>query len=317
MLPRRTARCWSMSSGSSRARRCRSSSGRSCGRTRRSAGPRRGRRARPDRLRRRVDSRRSSRRSAPTGGSSCSSRSRPTRPELPERTAALERCARPPRRRAVAAFTSTDRAADLARLAAEQDAELLVVDTLPDGAARGGAVRRRARAARRAPSTPEGPVLVPFGGGRRGVGRARARRLARARARRCRCSCSASRPAAGRRDASRMLASASLALQRFTGIVAEPVIVAPGVDGILAEQGAVIVASLPDGELDATRSALVERARGARAARARRPPSRRPRPGADADPLQLVACGPLGAALHADRPALPFFAPRCCHHSYA
>jgi hypothetical protein len=62
------------------------------------------------------------------------------------------------------------------------------------------------------------------------------------------------------RDASRMLASASLALQRFTGSVAEPAIVAAGADGILAEGGAAIVASLPDGGLDATRATLAERA---------------------------------------------------------
>jgi len=63
------------------------------------------------------------------------------------------------------------------------------------------------------------------------------------------------------RDASRMLASASLALQRFTGTVAEPSLVSPGVDGILAERGAAIVVSLPEGELGPTRSTLVERAR--------------------------------------------------------
>jgi hypothetical protein len=56
-----------------------------------------------------------------------------------------------------------------------------------------------------------------------------------------------------------MLASASLALQRFAGTVAEPVLVAPGAEGILAEQGSAVVASLPHGELDATRGALVER----------------------------------------------------------
>jgi hypothetical protein len=62
-----------------------------------------------------------------------------------------------------------------------------------------------------------------------------------------------------RRDASRTLASASLALQRFAGASAEPVLVAPGADGILSEPGCAIVASLPPGELDATRKELVER----------------------------------------------------------
>ena len=81
--------------------------------------------------------------------------------------------------------------------------------------------------------------------------------------------CSASRRTGGRRDASRMLASASLALQRFAGIVAEPVIVAPGVEGILAEPARAIVASLPAGELDATRQRARRRARRPRAPRAR------------------------------------------------
>src|SRR5262249_54182647 len=62
-----------------------------------------------------------------------------------------------------------------------------------------------------------------------------------------------------RRDASRLLASASLALQRFAGTAAEPALVPPGADGVLAEPGALIVVSLPRGELDETRRALVER----------------------------------------------------------
>jgi hypothetical protein len=65
--------------------------------------------------------------------------------------------------------------------------------------------------------------------------------------------------AEGRRDASRLLASASLALQRFAGASAEPVLVAPGADGILAQRGSLVVASLPAAELDQTRAALVER----------------------------------------------------------
>jgi len=56
------------------------------------------------------------------------------RSELRERMAALERArAAAGAATRVAAFTSTDRAGDLVRLAAEQDAELLVVDTLPAG----------------------------------------------------------------------------------------------------------------------------------------------------------------------------------------
>jgi DNA-binding SARP family transcriptional activator len=177
--------------------------------------------------------------------------------DLPARTAALAE-ARPPEAR-VAAFTSPDRGADLARLAAEQDAELLVVDSLPDGllAAAPCDIALAAGAAR---FTAEGPVLVPFGGGREewaalelGAWLARSHGLP--------LTLLGVEGWPGRRDASRMLASASLALQRFTGIVAEPAIVPPGAAGILGRPGSAIVASLPAGELDPTRRELTERAR--------------------------------------------------------
>ena len=104
----------------------------------------------------------------------------------------------------------------------------------------------------------DGPVLVPFGGGREewaavelGAWLARAHgvplRLLGTRGR------------DDRRDASRTLASASLALQRFAGASAEPVLVAPGAEGILSESGSMIVAAMPPGDLDATRRTLVER----------------------------------------------------------
>ena len=64
----------------------------------------------------------------------------------------------------------------------------------------------------------------------------------------------------GRRDASRMLASASLVLQRFAGTGAETALVPPGVDGIVSEHGSAIVASLPGTGPDAVRRTLGERA---------------------------------------------------------
>src|SRR5204863_6065864 len=101
-------------------------------------------------------------------------------------------------------------------------------------------------------------VLVPFGGGREewaalelGAWVARARRLP--------LRLLGGQARDGRRDASRMLASASLALQRFAATAAEPVLVPPGPQGILAAEGSVLVASLQAGGLDATRRALVER----------------------------------------------------------
>jgi hypothetical protein len=47
-------------------------------------------------------------------------------------------------------------------------------------------------------------------------------------------------------------------LQRFANTPAEPVLVSPGPEGILGEEGSAIVASLPQGELDPTRRALVD-----------------------------------------------------------
>jgi DNA-binding SARP family transcriptional activator len=179
--------------------------------------------------------------------------------ELPERVSALERAraAAGPAVR-VAAFTSTEPGADLARLAAEQDAELLVVGTLPAGLLTAApcdvAYVPRGRA-----FEPDGPVLVPFGG-RRDEWAALELGAWLSRAHDLPLKLLGVEANGSHRDASRMLASASLALQRFTGSVAEPALVSPGVDGILAERGAVIVVSLPEGDLDPTRSALVERA---------------------------------------------------------
>jgi len=184
--------------------------------------------------------------------------------ELPQRSAALERQHADLLARGVdartACFTSSVPGADLARLAAEQEAELLVLaEALVPGADEIEAPCDLALAPR-----PDlrferaGPVLVPFGGGREewaalelGAWLARAHdlplRLLGVEARE------------GRRDASRMLASASLALQRFAATTAEPAIVAPGPEGILAEEGSLLVASLPRAGLDSTRRALVER----------------------------------------------------------
>ena len=158
-----------------------------------------------------------------------------------------------------ACFTSDDPVADLVRLATEQEAELLVVGRAPSGLLAGRAVRRRAARGGREPFAPEAPVLVPFGGGGRSGRRSSSAPGSPARTT-CRCACSASPRPTAARDASRMLASASLALQRFAGTAAETALVAPGADGILAERGSAIVASLPRGALDATRLTLAERA---------------------------------------------------------
>ena len=153
-----------------------------------------------------------------------------------------------------AVFTTSQPVADTVRLATEQEAELLLVAIAPDellaqapcDVALANGVGELAR----------GAVLVPFGGARDewpalelGAWLARTHgvplRLLGVEA------------SGAQRDASRALAGASLALQRFAGIAPETALVAPGADGILGESGAAIVASLPRGELDVTRRALL------------------------------------------------------------
>jgi DNA-binding SARP family transcriptional activator len=178
--------------------------------------------------------------------------------DLARRAAGLERLRAGGAPMRTACFTSTDRDADLARLAREQEAELLVV---------AGTVAPRSApcdvASAPRPELPferSAPVLVPFGGGRDewaalelGAWLARAHGLP--------LRLLGPEAAGARRDASRTLAAASLALQRFTNTAAEPVLVPPGPDGILAQAGSVVVASLPPSGLDRTRRELVERTR--------------------------------------------------------
>jgi DNA-binding SARP family transcriptional activator len=155
-----------------------------------------------------------------------------------------------------ACFTTRDPSADLVRLTREQEAELLVVDEVTpllladapcDVALLSGP-----------PFESRGTVVVPFGGGREEWPALElAGWLARAHELPLRLVGVEARGS----DASRTLAAASLALQRFAGVAAEPVIVAPGVEGLLgaAADAAAVVASLPSAELDATRRELRER----------------------------------------------------------
>jgi DNA-binding SARP family transcriptional activator len=161
-----------------------------------------------------------------------------------------------------ASFVSSSPGADLARLAAEQDAELLLcgpldpndLESLFTAAPCDVAVAPRLELA----FEPTAPVLVPFGGAREEWAALELSAwIARAHALPLRLL--GTEAASGRRDASRLLASASLALQRFAGAAAEPALVEPGADGILRERGSLLVASLPAAQLDPTRMELAER----------------------------------------------------------
>jgi hypothetical protein len=161
-----------------------------------------------------------------------------------------------------ASFVSSSPGADLARLATEQDAELVLCGPLDPrelehlfaAAPCDVAVAPRPDLA----FEPAAPVLVPFGGAREEWAALElAAWIARAHALPLRLL--GTEAAGGRRDASRLLASASLALQRFAGTAAAPVLVRPGAEGILEERGSLLIASLPAAELDVTREELAER----------------------------------------------------------
>lgn len=190
---------------------------------------------------------------------------------LREQRAALERTGVDAR---VAAFTSRDPARDVARLADRQEVDLLLVDLqgseLPDALA---AILRDApcdvalvalRDGRSADSA--GPVLVAFGGAEDDWAALELGAwLAGALGTELRLAGSAG-AASGERDASWLLANASLVVQQFAGVATEPLLVAPGADGLAAAaaDAALLVLGLSNrrhGEgLGPVRASLVDRA---------------------------------------------------------
>ena len=81
---------------------------------------------------------------------------------------------------------------------------------------------------------PKGPVLVPFGGAEHDWAAVElAAWFARAENVPLRLAGAAAVPERGRRDASRLLSHGALAVQRVVGISAEPLLVAPGDEGML------------------------------------------------------------------------------------
>jgi DNA-binding SARP family transcriptional activator len=168
-----------------------------------------------------------------------------------------------------ATFTSAAYGQDAVRIANEQDVDLLLVDgtehLLDDSVLAlvldaapcdvGVLVDRKLQV---------GPVLVPFVGAEHdwsaveiGAWIARSQELA----------LQLAGPGEGPRDASRLLADASLVVQRALGVVADPVIVEPGPDDLVqaAADAALVVAGLSDRwrkeGLGPVRSALVSEAR--------------------------------------------------------
>ena len=178
-----------------------------------------------------------------------------------------------------AAFTSVTPGADVARLAAEHDVDLLLVDapeglledarllTLLEQAPCDVAVVAGARTWPAGSGGERGGVLVPFGGASHdwaavelgawlALTTGAPLRLAGA------------SDGYGGRDASRLLASASLAVQHALGVPAEPLLVAPDADALVAAADSSIVAV---GLTERWRREGLGRSRTALAARASAP----------------------------------------------
>jgi len=149
-----------------------------------------------------------------------------------------------------AAFASPTPGADIVRLAARHDADLVLTDAADDPLASAATVLGDARcdvAVLLCAGGPvrAGPVIVPFGAAEHdwaalelGAWAARALdvplRLAGA--------------TSDERDASRLLADVSLIVQHHTGMAAEPVLAAPGPDGMraLGRDAGLLVVGLSD-----------------------------------------------------------------------
>jgi len=151
-----------------------------------------------------------------------------------------------------AAFTTSRPGADLVRIAAEQDVDLLLLEA-PDRLLADGELQTVLAEAPcdvaalvvRAAAATAGPLLVPFTGAEHDwsaielgawIAQSQDRALLLA------------GPVERERDASRLLASASLAVQRSLGVQAEPLLVDPGVEGLLAaaDGAGLVVVGLSD-----------------------------------------------------------------------
>jgi len=151
-----------------------------------------------------------------------------------------------------AAFTSELPGADLVRIASEQDVDLLLMDApsaLLDGAVLhavflGAPCDVGALVVRDAFFEP-GPILVPFTGAEHDWS---AVEIAAWIARSHDVSLRLAGPQEADRDASRLLARASLAVQRALGVEAEPLLVDPGAEGLVAaaRDASLAVVGLPD-----------------------------------------------------------------------
>ncbi len=144
----------------------------------------------------------------------------------------------------VAVFTSPRKGEDLVRLALEQDVDLLIANPTESLLETGRPDPDLTDVLAGAPcdvalligsgEPADAAVLVPFGGIEHDWAAVELGAwIARSRGVPLRLAGAEAVPEAGRRDASRLLSHASLAVQRGLGVLAEPLLVAPGVRGLL------------------------------------------------------------------------------------
>jgi nucleotide-binding universal stress UspA family protein len=158
------------------------------------------------------------------------------------------------------AYTSDRVGDDLVRLAAEQQVQLVLLGVDPQTLGSPPLPATLATLLEHAPcdvgavvarsvASPDSPVLVPFGGEEHewaalevaawfaGTAGVELRLLG-----------AASDPERGRRDASRLLGHAALAVQQLAGVATEPLLVDPGPEAAIeaAEGASLVVLGLPD-----------------------------------------------------------------------
>jgi hypothetical protein len=160
-----------------------------------------------------------------------------------------------------AAFTSDEPGADAARLATQQDVDVLLLEVHPTKLEETLATGDVPAVLAGAPcdvgllvireeggTTIDGPVLVPFGGAEHEWAAAEIGAwVASAHGASLRLLGTVGDRKAGKRDASRLLASVALMLQQVSGVTTEPLLVAPGDEAVIeaAEEGALVVMGLP------------------------------------------------------------------------
>ncbi len=143
-----------------------------------------------------------------------------------------------------ASFTSAAPGGDVARLAGELDVDLLLADAPDELLAEGAPDEQLTALLDETPcdvalivprdATPEGPVLIPFGGAEHDWAAVELGAwFARAADAPLRLAGAAAVPERGKRDASRLLSHGALAVQRVLGISAEPLLTPPGEAGML------------------------------------------------------------------------------------